>query len=192
MEVFLPVRLEQVAKYGRQRFQCPQCEGERYLARPRSPMAKDRLARLGLTRCDACSGAGVVGFAKRAVMQGDDEYATKLLRRVLRGLSSGDILRLYFGVECVDILHTMRREARCCSRRFKTFLGSRDDWARLKNKITRAKLRLNAAKENYFTQVTQQRLDRASLLRELQNEAFERARQAREATRELEDKYLSN
>jgi hypothetical protein len=57
--------------------------------------------------------------------------------------------------------------------------------------VAQAKLRLEAAEENYFTHVTQQRLDRASLLRELQNEAAERSRQAREAPRELEDKYLS-
>ena len=96
------------------------------------------------------------------------------------------------GVKCAEILRKMRDIAQCHRHKFKDFCSGTEDWTRLEKRVARAKAHIDAAKDNYFNQLTQKRLDRQSLLRELQNEAAERSRQAREATRELEDKYLRN
>ncbi len=192
METFLPVRLEQIAKCGCRQFQCSRCEGERYLVCRRRPSSKDIWERLGFRRCDACLGNGKITFAMRAVLSADDDYATRLLRRVNRALCSRNDTTAYFGVECAEILHEMRDAAQCCRRKFKTFCSSTDDWARLEKRVARAKSRLDEAERRYFNSVTQQRLERAALLRDLQNEAAQRSRESREATLALEENYLSN
>lgn len=188
MDVYLPTSLEKVTYYSGLRFNCPRCEGKRFVPYDGPPVdwpAPD------VRLCDGCQGDAKVGFAVWVRFKANDDYAVRLLRRVLRGLSSNEWKSITLAIDCVEILHSIRTATESDRRKFRTFLGIRKEWDSLDKKVVQARKRLDAAVKECLDAISSRRLERAALKRELQNEVANRSREAAAAKEEIEAKYAN-
>lgn len=191
MDTYLPTRLDEVVQYSGFRFDCPRCDGERFLTPDGLPIEDADWPTPDMRLCAGCRGLAKVDFAVWVRFKASDDYAVRLLRRVLRGLSQSEYKSITLAIDCVEILHSIRTASESNRRKFRTFLGMRKEWDSLDKKVVQAKKRLDAAVKEYLDTISSRRLELAALKRELQNEVANRSREAAAAKEEIEAKYAN-
>ncbi len=191
MDTYLPTRLEEVLQYSGFRFDCPRCDGERFLTPEGLPIDDVDYSIADMKLCDTCRGLAKVDFAVWVRFKASNDYAVRLLKRVLRSLSSSDWRKIYPAMKCAPVLYAIKTAAESNPRKFRTFLGMREEWHSLERKVARTKKLWESAVKEYYDDISGKRVERESLKRELQEEAARRSREAAAAKEEIEAKYAT-